>query len=94
MYEATVYLEDQLAAGIPIKDVAAAPGYNYLYFETVDRDGRDSTGAPVTIPVEQDRFLRLAFSTEESLDSRLIETDEYAYILRVESVIEPAPKTL
>jgi peptidyl-prolyl cis-trans isomerase D len=92
MYEATVYLEDQLAAGIPIKDVAAAPGYNYLYFESVDRDGRDSTGAPVTIPVEQDRFLRLAFSTEESLDSRLIETDEYAYILRVESVIEPAPK--
>ena len=92
MYEATVYLEDQLAAGIPIKDVAAAPGYNYLYFETMDRDGRDSTGAPITIPVEQDRFLRLAFSTEESLDSRLIETDEYAYILRVESVIEPAPK--
>ncbi len=92
MYEATVYMEDQLAAGIPVQDVASAPGFSYVYFEAVDRDGRDPYGRRLDFPIEQERFLRLAFSTEERLDSQLIETEEHAYILRVEDVIAPAPK--
>lgn len=92
MYDATVYMEDQLAAGVPVSEVAEAPGFNYAYFEAVDRDGRDTNGSRLTFPVEQDRFVRLAFSTERGLDSQLVETDEYAYILRVEDIIPPAPK--
>ena len=92
MYEATVYMEDQLAAGITVKEVASAPGYSYAYFEAVDRDGRDTNGSRLSFPVEQERFLQIAFSTSEGLDSQLVETDEHAYILRVEDIIEPAPK--
>ncbi len=92
MFEATVYIEDQLAAGISLEEVAETPSYIFVHFGGIDRDARDATGAPMTIPVEQERFLRLAFSTEEGLDSQLIETDEYAYILRVNAVIESAPK--
>jgi peptidyl-prolyl cis-trans isomerase D len=92
MYQATIYLEDQLAAGMTVSEVAETPGYSRIYFETVDRDGRDTSGARLTFPVEQDRFLRLAFSTPVGLDSELIETEEIAYILRVTAIIEPAPR--
>ena len=92
MYEATIYLEDQLAAGTPMTEIAETPGYNRIYFKTMDRDGRDYTGARLAFSVDQDRFIRLSFSTPAGLESQLVETEEYAYILRVASVIEPAPK--
>ena len=92
MYEATIYMEDQFAAGISVEEIASAPGFSYMQFNMVDRDGRDDTGAPLGLSVEQERFLRLAFSMERGIDSQLIETDEYAYILRVEDIIPSAPK--
>ena len=88
----TIYLEDQLAAGIPMTEIAETPGYSRLYFETLDRDGRDATGARQSFPVDQDRFIRLSYGTSAGLESQLVETDEYAFILRVISVVEPAPK--
>ena len=93
MYEATIYMEDQFAAGISVEEIASAPGFSYMQFNMVDRDGRDNTGAPLDFSIEQERFLRLAFSTERGIDSQLIETDEYAYILRVEDIIPSAPKS-
>lgn len=92
VFEAEIYMEDQLAAGVPMSEIAQTPGYTYLRFETADRDGRDSTGAPITFPVDQERFLRLAFSSLPNIDSQTIQSDEYSYIQRVISVIEPAPK--
>lgn len=92
MFEAEVYLEDQLAGGVPMEEIAQTPGYTYLYFPAMDRDGRDTTGAPITFPIEQDRFIRLAFANQPGLDSQTVETEEYAYVLRVKSVVEPAPK--
>ena len=92
MYEATIYMEDQFAAGIAVNEVANAPGFSYVYFDAVDRDGRGVTGQRLSFTMDQDRFLRLAYATERGIDSQLIETDEYAYILRVEDIIPPAPK--
>lgn len=92
MYEATIYLEDQLAAGVPMTEIAETPGYTRLYFEGVDREGRDEYGARVTFPIDQDRFIRSSFSTEAGLESPLIESEDYAFILRVNAIIEPAPK--
>jgi len=92
MYEATIYMEDQFAAGIAVNEVANAPGFSYVYFDAVDRDGRGVTGQRLSFAMDQDRFLRLAYATERGIDSQLIETDEYAYILRVEDIIPPAPK--
>lgn len=92
MFEAEVYLEDQLAGGVPMEEIAETPGYTYLYFPAIDREGRDPTGAPVTFPVEQDRFVRLAFSNQPGLDSQTVEADDYAYVLRVKAVLDPAPK--
>ena len=92
MYEATIYLEDQLAAGIPMTEIAETPGYSRVYFETLDRDGRDATGARLSFSVDQERFIRLSYGTPAGLESQLVETDDYAFILRVISIIEPAPK--
>lgn len=92
MYEATIYLEDQLAAGVPMTEIAEAPGYTRVYFETLDREGRDATGAPLTFPIDEERIIRSSFSTNVGIESPLIEAEDYAFILRVNSVIEPAPK--
>lgn len=92
IYEATIFLEDQLAGGISMEEIAQTPGYTRIYFENVDRDGRDSNGSRLTFPVERERFLRLAFATQPGLESQLVETNDYAYILRVISITEPAPK--
>lgn len=92
MYEATIYLEDQLAAGVPMTEIAEAPGYTRVYFETLDRESRDATGAPLTFPIDEERFIRSSFSTDAGLESPLIEAEDYAFILRVNAVIEPAPK--
>jgi peptidyl-prolyl cis-trans isomerase D len=93
MYEATIYLEDQLAAGVPMTEIAETPGYTRVYFETLDREGRDATGAPLTFPIDQERLIRSSFSTDVGLESPLIEADDYAFILRVNAIIEPAPKS-
>ena len=92
MYEATIYLEDQLAAGVPMTEIAETPGYTRIYFKTLDREGRDDTGAPLTFPIDQERIIRSSFSTDVGSESPLIESDNYAYILRVNAVIDPAPK--
>ena len=92
MYEATIYLEDQLSAGVPMTEIAETPGYTRIYFKTLDREGRDATGAPLTFPIDQERIIRSSFSTDVGSESPLIESDDYAYILRVNAVIEPAPK--
>ncbi len=92
MYEATIYLEDQLAAGVPMAEIGETPGFSRLYFETLDRDGRDATGARLTFSIDQDRFIRLSFGTPAGLESQLVETEDYAFILRVISTIDPAPK--
>ena len=92
MYEATIYLEDQLAAGVPMTEIAKTPGYTRIYFKTLDREGRDDTGAPLTFPIDQERIIRSSFSTDVGSESPLIESDNYAYILRVNAVIDPAPK--
>ncbi|MGY8963884.1 MAG: hypothetical protein ACKVKT_10040, partial [Rhodospirillales bacterium] len=60
--------------------------------KTLDREGRDATGAPLTFPIDQERIIRSSFSTDVGSESPLIESDDYAYILRVNAVIEPAPK--
>ena len=92
MYEATIYLEDQLSAGVPMTEIAETPGYTRIYFKTLDREGRDATGAPLTFPIDQERIIRSSFSTDVGSESPLIESDDYSYILRVNAVIEPAPK--
>lgn len=93
MYQATIYLEDQLAAGIPMTEIAQAPGYSRVYFETLDRDGRDVNESRLTFPIDQDRFIRTAFATSAGLESQLVEADDYAFILRVNAIIAPAPKS-
>lgn len=92
MFQAEIYLEDQLAGGVPMKEIGETPGYTYLYVAEVDREGRDSTGAPVDLPVAQDRFLRIAFGNLPGLDSQTVQSNDYAYVQRVLSVTEPSPK--
>jgi len=92
IFDATIFLEDQLAAGVPMAEVGETPGYNYINFEAVNRDGRDRNGSRLTFPVEEQRLLNQIFSTQEGLETPLVETDDYAYVARVTEVVAPAPK--
>jgi peptidyl-prolyl cis-trans isomerase D len=93
MYEATVYMEDLLAAGSSMKEISQTPSYSMININFINRDGVDIDGLKIDIPVETERFLNLAFGAEENIDSQIIETDEYAYILRVTSIQPSAPKS-
>ncbi len=92
MYEATVYLEDQLAGGVPMAEIGETPGYTYVRYDSLNRDGRDINGSPQTFPVDRERFLIQVFAADPGIESPLVETMEYAYVLRVTDVIPPAPK--
>jgi len=92
MYEATIYLEDELAAGVTMREIGATPAFNYLELGTFDRNGRNQSGLKTEIPFEEERFLRQVFSSESGVESEVTEMDDYAYVYKVISIIEPSPK--
>ncbi len=92
MYEATIYLEDQLAGGMSMAEIGETPGYTYVSFDAINRDGRDRNGSRLTFPVEEQRLLNQIFSAQEGLETPLVETEEYAYVARVTEIVPPAPK--
>jgi len=93
IYEASVFLEDELAAGTPLKEISTALGTQYLDFTAIDREGKDPNGLTPPGYIDKDRFLLTAFNTEEGQDSALIELEDGGiYTIRIEKVILPTPK--
>ena len=95
MYDASVQLEDQVAAGASMEDAAKAVGGRHYVFE-LDRDGRTPFGADIANIPERQAFIRTAFTLQSGADSGLKETaarDGY-YVLKVESITPPKPKPL
>lgn len=98
LFEASVKLEDEVAAGTPFDEIAKAIGGRYIIFNSIDRQGNNSSGVMIVEPVlslvAPDKIYATAFSTPVGTESTLIEFQGGYYILRVESVTSPAPKPL
>ncbi len=92
MYEATVFMEDQLAAGVSMKEISETPSYNFINLDFINRDGIDIRGAKIDLPIDENRFLNLVFSAEVGIESQIIETEDYAFILKVTEIRPPSPK--
>jgi len=79
-------LDDELGAGASLEEAAQALALTPRRIESIDRQGRDSAGEPVT-ELPAGRFLALAFETEAGRESLLTETaNGDFFILRVDSV--------
>ena len=95
MYDASVQLEDQVAAGAAMADAAKAVG-GMLYNFEFDHDGRSPLGADVANLPDRQNFVRAAFSLQSGADSGLKETADHSayYIFKVEAITPPKPKPL
>ena len=79
-------LDDELGAGASLEEAARALNLTPRRIESIDRQGRDPAGEPVT-GLPADRFLALAFETEAGRESLLTEAaNGDFFILRVDSV--------
>ncbi len=79
-------LDDELAAGASLDEVARTLNLTARRIEVIDRRGRDAAGELVA-GLPADRFLELAFNTETGRESLLTETATRDYfILRVDGV--------
>ena len=78
--------DDELGAGASLEEAARALALTPRRIESIDRQGRDPAGEPVT-GLPTDRFLALTFQTDTGRESLLTETaNGDFFILRVDSV--------
>ncbi|KZD09820.1 peptidyl-prolyl cis-trans isomerase [Oceanibaculum pacificum] len=95
LFEQANQVEDALAGGASVEDAAQRLGLPAVTIEAVSREGRTPDGAPVEALPARDRFLETAFATPQGEQSQLVEAGGDGYfLLRVDTVIPPAPKPL
>jgi peptidyl-prolyl cis-trans isomerase D len=94
LYNLANRLEDELAGGASLEEVAARLNLELMRVEAIDRRGSDRDGRAVEgLPAET--FVDTAFSTNKGEASLLTETPEGGYfILRVDRVTPRAVKPL
>jgi peptidyl-prolyl cis-trans isomerase D len=86
-------LDDELAAGMPLDEAAAAVGLNAKTLAAVDPQGRDQSGAAADDLPPWPEFLETAFATADGEVSLLEETDAGSYfVVGVDSVTAPRVK--
>ena len=84
-------LQDELAGGATIEEIAVNIGLRATNVEAVDAGGSDRDGQPVEGIARGGDLVRTIFQVEEGIVSDLIETEEGGYlVVRVDRVIAPA----
>jgi peptidyl-prolyl cis-trans isomerase D len=87
LYQVSNQVDDALAGGASLEDVAQKFKAKLTKVDAVDPSGRDLEGKPVQIPVAPREALHTAFDTESGQTSRLQETKDGAfYVVRVDKV--------
>jgi peptidyl-prolyl cis-trans isomerase D len=99
LYDATEKLEDGIAAGEPLAEVAKAVGARFIQFATVTRQGVDAQNTMIMDTalngtVKQDKLLATAFSTPSGTESKLLDFEGGFYVVKVDSITPPTPKPL
>lgn len=92
--DASVQLEDGLANGTPLPEIAKNTGGKLVQIEAIDVSGNDPQGKPVADLPDREAFLRNAFSTAVGADSGLknLAARNGYYVVHVDSVTPPTAK--
>ena len=95
IYGVGTEVDDALAGGASVEDVAAQFGLPLVELPPVSRQGMDQNGGrPADLPTVQG-FLETVFQTGAGSTSRLVETPEGAYyVVRVGDVVEARQRPL
>lgn len=94
LFEIANKVEDDLAAGVAVDEVATKHGFKPRKAAAVDRAGLDPAGAKVE-GVPAGTFLQTAFQTSQGEQSGLVESrDGFYFMLRVDGVTPAALKPL
>ena len=96
LFRLSTVLEDELGGGASLEMGAAAVGVEPIVVNGITRTGLDRGGAPVLIELaERDDILTLIYETAEGSESLQTELGDGSFvILRVNEVVEPAPRPL
>lgn len=96
VYDASTQLEDALASGTPIAEVAKAVGARIVKIESTDQDGMTSRGLPNPGLIDPVNLIPTAFTTAAGKDSKLMDlpTRDGYYVVHVDAVTPPTPKPL
>ena len=81
-------IEEARANARPLADIAAANGLS-LRSVTLDRQGRDASGKPITDVPDMDSLVRAAFASDIGVDNEAISTRDDGYIWFDVTKIEP-----
>src|SRR5205085_11234419 len=78
LYKRSNEIEDALAGGATLDQVAEKFALKPTRIAAVDLDGKDPTGVPVALP-NSDEILRVAFNTDQGQTTRMNETKDNGY---------------
>ena len=95
IYKVANSVDDALAGGGSLDEVAAKFGLKTSQIPAADIGGHDVEGKPVTLPLAPEEVLKLAFATSADQTSRVTETSDGAiFVLRTDKVIPPEVRPL
>jgi peptidyl-prolyl cis-trans isomerase D len=87
IYKVANKVDDALAGGASINDVAAKFSLKTTTVPAVDVSGQDPQGKPVELPAASSEVVKLAFATSEGQTSRVTETlDGAIFALRTDKI--------
>lgn len=95
MFDMANRLDDALAGGASLEEIAQQFNLRYVQLGAVDPDGRNARGEAIEALPQSSEFLQAVFSTEAGAEPQLREFDGGGYfILRVDKVTPPALRPL
>jgi peptidyl-prolyl cis-trans isomerase D len=95
IYKIANRVDDALASGASLGDVAAKFGLTMTEVAAADLAGHDLEGKPLALPLPADPVLKLVFATGSGQTSRVTETpDGGIFAVRVSKITPPAVKPL
>ncbi len=95
IYKIADQVDDALAGGASLEEVAAKFGLKKTVVAAIDEHGQGPDGKVVALPIAPAEVAKLGFATEEGQISRVTESnDNSLYVLRTDKVTPPTIKPL
>ena len=92
LYDASTAMDDGIAGGLSMDDLAKKVGGKIVRIAAVDHQGHDPNGLDAPGLFDNQHFLETAFSTAAGSTSKLMEIQKGYYVLTVDAVTPPAPR--
>jgi peptidyl-prolyl cis-trans isomerase D len=83
-------VEDMRASARPLAEIAKEKGLPLVTLTSIDRTGRDKSGAPVQDVPERDALLNAAFNSDVGADNEALRTRNGGYVWFDVTGVEPA----